>query len=235
MSLRKALLAATMLTLPAAAMAQPVSGLYIGAGFGWNQVQTGDLELRNGFAGLPPGTAFRRNGRAVYDPGFVGVLSLGWGFGNGLRAEIEGNYRQNDIEKIGGFGNGLFGKPNGLQRSYGVMGNVFYDFDLANFGMGPSTIQPYIGLGAGYVWTEWLNVRAAGLTTGLGLTADDTAGRFAYQAIIGAAMPLTMWGIQGLSLTAEYRFLGTIPQAMPVEVRNPIGQIVSRGKLDVDN
>jgi hypothetical protein len=36
MTLRKALLAATVLALPAAAQAQPVSGLYVGAGAGLN-------------------------------------------------------------------------------------------------------------------------------------------------------------------------------------------------------
>ena len=36
MTLRKALLAATVLALPVAAQAQPVSGLYVGAGAGVN-------------------------------------------------------------------------------------------------------------------------------------------------------------------------------------------------------
>jgi outer membrane protein OmpA-like peptidoglycan-associated protein len=234
MSLRKALLVAPLLALPAGAMAQPVSGLYIGIGAGWNQPQTSDLERRNGFNGLPAGNAFRSNGRAIFNSGFGGVLSLGYGFGNGFRAEIEGNYRQNDVEKIGGFGAGAFGKPNGFQRSYGAMGNIFYDLDLANFGLRPSVIQPYVGVGAGYVWNEWHRVRA-GSTSGLGLLVDDTDGRFAYQGIIGAAMPLTMWNIPGLSLTAEYRFLGTLDSSLQTEVRNPLGQVVSRGKLDVEN
>ena len=30
------------------------------------------------------------------------LASLGWGFGNGMRAEIEGNYRANDVHKIRG-------------------------------------------------------------------------------------------------------------------------------------
>ncbi len=36
MTLRKALLAATVLALPMAAQAQPVSGVYVGAGVGAN-------------------------------------------------------------------------------------------------------------------------------------------------------------------------------------------------------
>ena len=29
--------------------------------------------------------------------GWVGVGSIGYGFGNGLRLEVEGNYRENDL------------------------------------------------------------------------------------------------------------------------------------------
>ena len=58
--------------------AQPVEGLYLGAGAGLNFVP--DLNDQ--------GVRLRTR-----DPGFAGVLSLGWGFGNGWRAEIEGNYR----------------------------------------------------------------------------------------------------------------------------------------------
>ncbi|MDI3306569.1 MAG: OmpA family protein [Acetobacteraceae bacterium] len=42
------------------------------------------------------------------------------------------------------------------------------------------------------------------------MTAGGTEGEFAYQAIAGAAFPLTQWGVPGLSLTAEYRFFGTL-------------------------
>ena len=38
MTLKKALLAATILALPVAAQAQPVSGLYVGAGVGGNSM-----------------------------------------------------------------------------------------------------------------------------------------------------------------------------------------------------
>jgi hypothetical protein len=42
-----------------------------------------------------------RGVRIVPDnPGGVGVGSIGWGFGNGIRAEIEGNYRENEIDKL---------------------------------------------------------------------------------------------------------------------------------------
>ena len=75
-------------------------------------------------------------GTARFDAGFAGLASLGWGFGNGIRAEIEGNYRENDINAIGGFDLSPFVGIQGKQRSYGAMGNVFYDIDLARFGVG---------------------------------------------------------------------------------------------------
>jgi outer membrane protein OmpA-like peptidoglycan-associated protein len=124
-----------------------------------------------------------------------------------VRAEIEGNYRQNDVDSIKGFG--TISNAGGTARSYGVMANAFYDFDLASFGvdMGGFNIQPYIGLGAGYVWREFDNVRAAVL--GGEVRTDGTDGRFAYQAIVGMGFPMHQW-VPGLTLTAEYRFLGTL-------------------------
>lgn len=41
-----------------------------------------------------------RTAKISFDVGFVGVASLGWGFGNGLRAEVEGNFRTNEVGKV---------------------------------------------------------------------------------------------------------------------------------------
>jgi hypothetical protein len=80
MRIRSALLAATLLALPLAAQAQPVTGLYIAGGGGVNFMQNEDITTPAG------------NGSIHTNTGAVGVLSLGWGFGNGLRAEVEGDY-----------------------------------------------------------------------------------------------------------------------------------------------
>src|SRR5829696_10544717 len=98
MSLRKALLAATVLALPtAAAQAQPVSGLYVGAGAGVN---------------FRPDSESRGVRIVPENPGFAGVGSIGWGFGNGLRTEIEGNYRENNVDKLT-----VEGTPSVVSRS----------------------------------------------------------------------------------------------------------------------
>jgi OOP family OmpA-OmpF porin len=92
MKLRGALLSATVLVAPIAAMAQPVSGVYIGAGAGVNFMQ--DSTLSN--LSFPAAkTKFAGSATLSHDVGMVGVVSVGYGLGNGLRLEIEGGVRQN--------------------------------------------------------------------------------------------------------------------------------------------
>ena len=211
MSFRKALLAATVIAMPASAIAQPVTGLYIGAGAGVNWLQdakiaaTGPLAEELRLRGINPG------GKVGFEPGWAVVGSIGWGFGNGLRAEVEGNYRENEVDKIRGFNGITTSRVEGTSRSYGVMGNVLYDLDFTRFGV-PTYIQPYIGAGVGYIWREFDDV---GLTV-LGARVRDsgTDGRFAYQGIAGFGVPLTPYGLTGLTLTAEYRFLGTLEHSI---------------------
>jgi outer membrane protein OmpA-like peptidoglycan-associated protein len=225
MQLRSALLGATVLATPIAASAQPITGLYVGAGAGINATQ--QENIKGAQLGLPAaftGTFLNTNGNFNGSIGFAGVLSLGWGFGNGLRAEIEGNYRNNSNS---GFSNGNFANFNGVgggstEQKFGGMFNVLYDFN----GLTPWFV-PYIGAGVGYVGIEekWhtynnftVNVPAGALGTGIGartflpggVTASgkSTEGSFAYQAILGGAIPLTQIA-PGLAFTAEYRYFGT--------------------------
>jgi OmpA-OmpF porin, OOP family len=226
MQLRSALLAATMLATPIVASAQPVTGLYVGAGAGVNITQQENIR-RSGV----PTTVFgstsgvpllgNLNGQIKGSTGFAGLASVGWGFGNGLRAEIEGDYRnnkskgftQNSGSSIGALGGGT------TEQKYGAMANVLYDFN----GLTPWFV-PYIGAGVGYQWiNEKWNVynnlpftvptfsTFGGSAFGPGSFRQggrSTEGSFAYQAILGAAFPLPMV-VPGLAFTAEYRFLGT--------------------------
>jgi OOP family OmpA-OmpF porin len=185
MKLRSTLLAASILALPMAANAQAINGIYVGAGVGYNLMQDQDWS-----AGGASGTA-QTNG------GFVGLLSAGYGFGNGLRAELEGNYRNNSFHSLSS-GGGTIG-AGGTEQKYGPMVNVLYDFNnLVPY------VTPYVGVGAGYEWANLQNFHIAG--GGASLTSNDTKGAFAYQAILGAAIPIT--GVPGLAVTAEYRFMG---------------------------
>jgi OOP family OmpA-OmpF porin len=221
MTFRKALLAATMLALPLAAQAQPVTGFYIGAGAGVNMLQESDINLSGpAVAGL---TGPQRNGSVEFNYGYVGVLSLGYGYGNGLRAELEGSFRENEVDGASGFQ--ALTRPlraDGKVRSYGVMANAFYDFDM---GAG-SFIFPYVGAGIGMQWQEFSSVRVRSAGGGSSLTLDGEQGRFAYQAIVGAAFPINA----NLSVTAEYRFMGTQP--VEFDIRNANGV---RGTAEADN
>lgn len=184
MSLKKALLAATVLSLPIAAQAQPVTGIYVGAGAGLN------ILMSNKDRGVEIST----------DLGYVGVLSVGYGFGNGLRLEVEGNFRSNEGDRADIRIPGLTSRANlsGQVRSYGAMVNAIYEFAL-----GP--VQPYVGVGVGYIWQD-VDLRGRG--PGSTVRIDDTDGNFGFQGILGAAFPIA--AVPGLAITAEYRFLGTL-------------------------
>jgi outer membrane protein OmpA-like peptidoglycan-associated protein len=223
MRIRNAFLAATFLALPLAAQAQPISGLYVGAGAGVNLLSESDITATGPVAtGL---TTAQRSGTVDFNYGYVGVISLGYGFGNGVRAEIEGSYRQNDVDSISGF-TGLTRpvRSDGKATSYGVMANALYDFDL-----GPGAfLMPYVGVGAGYQWHSYDGVRARA-ANGSTITIDGDDGQFAYQAIVGAAFPID--AAPGLAITAEYRFMGSLQPSIDVRASGT----TARGTTDVDN
>jgi OmpA-OmpF porin, OOP family len=234
--LRLALVASTILAVPVLASAQPVSGLYIGGGGGWNHRDPSDVDLAGNAFGLAPNAPARTNaGRLKFEDGYVGVLSLGWGFGNGLRAEIEGNFRDNAIRNVTGFS--LNSTSNtGRVRQYGGMANVFYDFDPGFFGFGTSYLQPYVGVGAGYVVSEYSNVGSYDPGQQLRLRINGSDGQFAYQGIAGLAFPLTWAGVPGLTFTTEYRFFGTLEPSLQGRVNSTVnGATLARGKVEPEN
>jgi hypothetical protein len=220
MKLRSALLAATILAAaPVAAKAQAISGLYIGAGAGANFME--DQTLKSvGFPerAVAPANVFSAGsigGNVRMDTGFIGVVSLGYGLGNGLRFELEGSYRQNKFTGIGGDGAGNSVRAGGDEMKYGAMVNVLYDFDPSVIGLGFLPVVPYVGVGGGYQWAQHRNARISGsFGPGPGVPAgtanlfrtNDGDGSFAYQVIAGASFPIA--AVPGLSLTAEYRFMG---------------------------
>ena len=238
MSLKRMLLAATVLALPIAAQAQPVSGFYIGAGAGVN--------LRQGTVDRAPGLSNAQmsvfgSGREVKfgtEPGFAGVGSVGWGFGNGFRAEVEGNYRRNDDSRLGFLGRQAF-NSHGRVHQAGVMMNGFYDFTSMTGRLPVRGITPYVGVGAGYVWTGYENV---GGTANLGngsrgsFAAGGVDGRFAYQGIAGLSYDLGAV-TPGLALTGEYRFMGTLPPNVRSHsfIQAPTGNILARDAHRPDN
>jgi outer membrane protein OmpA-like peptidoglycan-associated protein len=190
--MKNALLAATLLTLPLAmrpitASAQPVDGLYVGAGGGANFLTNEKVFNR------PGGVA-----KSGFSTGVVGLGSIGWGFGNGLRLEAEGDYR---FDKQNGRripGNAIPRSIGGSERLYGGMVNALFDFDI-----GSPYVFPYAGIGVGYMNAHRVTARtnAANQLTTLSYSTDAPAA----QGIAGLSLPIPF--VVGLSATVEYRFL----------------------------
>jgi outer membrane protein OmpA-like peptidoglycan-associated protein len=224
MTFRNALFAAAAIaSLPVLAQAQPVSGLYLGGGVGANWQQNTTL---NGAVNNTLGLKVENE----FEVGYAGVLSLGWGFGNGLRAEIEGNYRSNDVSDVRVSGASIASRASGTGTavSYGAMANVLYDFNL---GSALGGLMPYIGAGAGYIWHDYQDVGVR-YASGDKIVYNGDTGAFGYQAILGAALPIA--SVPGLAVTAEYRFMGTIGHDINGTV-NQTGQAQVRVNSDIDN
>ena len=194
---RFTLLAATMLAAIGwqcgAAQAQPISGIYIGAGGGANFLQ--EEQARLDINGRP-----QSSGHAKFDTGVVGLGSVGYGFGNGLRVELEGDFRLNRRDEPNGT---VLTSRGGYERKYGGMVNAVFDLDI-----GSPYVFPYLGGGVGYMQTEY-RFKTNTIVPGVGQGYDSIGGsdgNFAYQGIGGLSFPVPH--VPGLSLTAEYRFLG---------------------------
>ncbi len=221
------LLAASPATAQVLRPADAISGPYIAGGAGLNLLQDPALSIEGNGASQLRGLGINPSGSLTFDPGFAGVLSLGWGFGNGLRAEIEGNFRRNEVESGSGFaGAGRLG-VSGQQDSYGIMANLL--LDLGSFG----PVVPYVGAGVGYVVTDWRQLRLSGSANDVRLTASGNDGRFAFQGIAGLAFPLDF--LPGAAVTAEYRFMGTQSPNLPVRVESrTTGATIATGRIETE-
>ncbi len=172
------------------AQAQPVSGVYVGLGGGGNYLQDETVRLSPAFP----------SGRDRFDIGYTGVGSVGYGFGNGVRIELEGNYRDNTLQHF--LGTSFPSEAGGTQENYGGMVNALFDLDI-----GKSWLYPYFGAGAGYSWTH-LDTHYAATSLPYAQDTGGTFGNFAYQAMFGLSVPVP-W-VVGLSMTAEYRFFSVL-------------------------
>ena len=231
MRLRTALLATTLLAaVPAAAMADPVIGPYVSLGAGYNIEQsTGVHYAPTTFAdGVSAGgtkSTFR------YGDGFTGVGAFGFGTAAGIRVELEGTYLQNNVNHRRF--TDVPGVTNGHDEKYGALVNVYYDLDFTKFGIN-LPVNPYVGVGAGYLW-QHLSPYTTTYSNGDIDRTGGTNGSFAYQGIVGFAYDIRP--VPGLAVTAEYRFIGTLPQetgsAFQSTAYNPGG--VHKGNADFND
>jgi outer membrane protein OmpA-like peptidoglycan-associated protein len=203
MKLRSLLLTATILAVPAAAMAaEPVNGVYVGLGAGFdylNTVNGTNLVLAAPIPGNPGRGIPVNSANLTSSGGWAALGSVGWGFGNGLRLEVEGDYRQNHTR----IGNSVYVGGGANFQQTGVFVNGLYDFNnLAPW------VSPYVGIGFGYVQNALQNGKVYSTTlanqTSVNFT-DSAKGAAAGQLILGAAFPV---GVPGLAITTEFRFMG---------------------------
>ncbi len=207
---------AAVASLPLVAQAQPVSGLYLGAGIGGNFLDKTDIT-----GSTAADKAAIGNLGAEFSWGYAGVLSLGWGYGNGLRTEIEASYRSNEVSDITS-GSATQSGSTGTATSYGAMLNLLYDI---NIGGALGGITPYVGAGVGYIWHDYdeVGTNVGGVKSVV--TGDN--GNWGGQAIAGLSFPIS--AVPGLAMTAEYRFMMTAGHEISSTNAG------STTKVDVDN
>ncbi len=134
----------------------------------------------------------------TFDKGLAGQAGVGYGLGNGFRLELNGDYTYNHVH---GAKAAFPLRAGGTEEQYGGFLDGIYDF---NFGL---PVTPYLGAGAGAQAVTLDRVNSSGYRVIDNPTATETKTKFAYQGIAGVSLPLF---IPGLSLTAEYRFIGVI-------------------------
>jgi OOP family OmpA-OmpF porin len=188
-----AVLATALLASPWVAVAQPISGLYVGGGVGADIPQ--DTRVTPGAPSIQGAGHLRLD---QDDVGLTGIGAIGYGLGNGVRFEVQGDFLRNGIDQLGRM---PFPASNkGTVRTYGLMANALYDMDI-----GVPWLYPYVGIGGGYQWTHLDGFNAVQAGGPFSVSSDDTRGNPAAQIIVGASMPIR--GVPGLSFTADYRFM----------------------------
>jgi OOP family OmpA-OmpF porin len=173
-----------------AAQAQVVSnpnytyGPYIGAAGGGGFMN--DISPNGGGA----------DAKGEFDPGYVGLGTVGWGFGNGFRAELEGGYRRNDLRSVRNSTD-----PNGgALGTISVMVNGLYDIDPGMFGVNSYGFMPHVGLGVGWARPRFDNVKSFN-----GNTVDGKDDILAYQGIAGVSYAV----MPQVKVDLDYRYFGT--------------------------
>ena len=135
--------------------------------------------------------------KSQYQNGYVGLGTVGWNFGNGLRAELEGGYRHSDIS---GVRNAAPGSATGGLGMPTAMVNGLYDFDATRFGLPSSGLVPHLGVGVG--WAE-PRFEHAGPYNGNLLSGQENL--LAYQGIAGVDYAVA----PHVKLSVDYHYLGT--------------------------
>lgn len=219
MSVRVTAITATLALLAASPMAQ-ATDFYVTA--------FGGLSLQRDQSSRGAGNAFDAVG-IDFDPGFVIGGSLGYilfaSDSGRIRTELELSYRENSVNR----GFTLDGEQDffGDASSLAGMAVVYYDFT----GLSDRFI-PYIGAGAGLAGVEsdaLYRPQASIPESPPAQFGGPTDTEFAWQAIIGVAMPLT----EHFDFTVDGRFYSAgSPDWLRIDEN---GQTTGRFKSEFEN
>jgi outer membrane protein OmpA-like peptidoglycan-associated protein len=149
------------------------SGFYVGAGGGVNFLNSTDIS-GNGV-----------NSKADSNMGWGALARGGYDYGNGVRTELELNYRSNSIDQIDGV------DASGSTKAEAVMLNLLYEFDT------DIPLKPYVGGGLGYAHVHYDSYASGGP-----VLLDDSDNKVAYQGIAGANWEFN----SNLAAFADYRY-----------------------------
>lgn len=132
-------------------------------------------------------------GRLTYNPGVVLAAVAGYGFANGVRCEVEANFRRSTADRL--YGGAAPVQVDAEMRSYGVLANAYYDLRTR------TAVTPFLGAGLGLAVATISRGSASGGT--LWNSGEDRA--LAYQGIAGFAISLN----DRTSLDFAYHHYGT--------------------------
>ncbi len=169
-----------------------------------------------------PGPAKER-----FDVGGIGAGAAGYAFSNGLQIDILGAYEYNNFNNLVPVP--VPGKQYGHQESYGAFLEVAYNFKLAELGIPITFFQPYIGVGAGALWTHVTGPEY--LSNGdLHHIAGTSGANFSYEGIIGGAFPIA--SVPGLAVTTDYRLIGIHnPGDLTSTFYNKVDNVIVKGSI----
>jgi outer membrane protein OmpA-like peptidoglycan-associated protein len=184
MKYRLALATFACVVLPGAAFAQPVIGPYVSLGGGLAIHPENNFNYHS----------LAATGSLEWNLGYTVMGGIGYGFGDGIRIEVDGDLVSNGASKANGTNGNM--SISGTERNYGGLANLFYDLPVQL----PVPITPYIGAGAGYQLVNYNPFVGNGVER-----IFQSRGSFAFDIIGGVAYDIPQ--VPGLAVTAEYRFL----------------------------
>ena len=170
------------LAFASVAAANGRNGWYVGLEGGGNWIEK--TTERTTIDILPiGGTTSTTTGSFRFDTGWAGLATVGYGFGNRWRIELEGGYRDNDI------------KTRGSLTEWSAMVNALYDIPVMN------RLSVSLGIGLGEDYAELR--RPPSLSPAAAAAFRDHDWNFAYQGIAGVSYEIS----DRLDAFVNYRYL----------------------------